>query len=601
MRQPVLLVRTLLLLSVAACSLRPATRGEPPEVRWQGQVTVTQDVTIARGTRLVVAPGTVVRFAFRDDDGDGWGDTRLTVQGELVAQGTRDEPIVFTSESQPAEPGQWGEVRLDYGAFDLDHVVLEGSTRGIHAHFTAGRLRNCVLRRNVDGTRLGESAVEVTDCLFVLNAGKAYNARLCRNSVRGNLFRQNRDALFLFDGDDGSTFEGNVLQDNEASLRLGDFFQGRVRAPHNDWGGPLPRVSEELAGAATLEASQVTVADAGPRAWPLWRPAWTASLGGFIDAGPVVTDEGVYAASWSGDLRRLGFLDGAVLARRRLPDAVDASLAPGPGVLAVPCWDRGLYLLTRGGLEVLDRTAEPPSPADDHRQASPVFRSDTLFVGTWSGSVQAYRTSAGRLERLWSFEAGSPFRGDLTLVGEAVLAPCQDGTLYALSQADGRPLWQYAAGAPLLSAAASDSARAYLADRGGVLHAVDLASGRGLWTAPLAGPVWYAPPLLHRGTLFQGDDAGRLWAVDAATGRVLWSRSLGSGIRSRPAWPAEGLLAVGTAGGQVYLLDAATGLERDAIRAGAAVFSSPAVAGSRVFVGSRDGTLRALDAVERGP
>jgi outer membrane protein assembly factor BamB len=64
---------------------------------------------------------------------------------------------------------------------------------------------------------------------------------------------------------------------------------------------------------------------------------------------------------------------------------------------------------------------------------------------------------------------------------------------------------------------------------------------------------------------------------------------------------AEGLLAVGTGGGRVVLVDARTGLERDAIQTGGPVFSSPAAAGHRVFVGSRDGFVRALDVVEPRP
>ena len=52
---------------------------------------------------------------------------------------------------------------------------------------------------DVDGTRFGESRVEVAGCLFADHAGKAYNARLCRAEVRASLFRGNRYGVFLFD------------------------------------------------------------------------------------------------------------------------------------------------------------------------------------------------------------------------------------------------------------------------------------------------------------------------------------------------------------------------------------------------------------------
>ena len=47
----------------------------------------------------------VMYIANVDEDGDGWGDVSLRVEGDLIARGTPGEPIRFTSASAPAEPG----------------------------------------------------------------------------------------------------------------------------------------------------------------------------------------------------------------------------------------------------------------------------------------------------------------------------------------------------------------------------------------------------------------------------------------------------------------------------------------------------------------
>lgn len=589
-------------LLAGACAVAPAPQ-DLRAVRWRGEVRVEGEQSFPRGSSLTIEPGTVVRFAFRDDDGDGWGDAGLRIEGDLRAEGSAGAPIVFTCEEEPVRPGCWGEIRVDFGSFALRHAVVEGSTRGMHSHFSRGRIEDSVFRHNVDGTRLGESTVDVERCLFYGHEGKAFNARLCRNRVRGNLFRGNRNAIFLFEADTASEFAGNRFRDNQNPFRLGDFFEGMVEAAGNDWGGMPPPPPEP--GATTgVRASSAEVAAAGPRGWPRWEPLWRTPTQGFADAPPVLADDGIYGADWGGQVFRLGFLDGTVLSAVRLPDAVDSPAAVGPSAVAVSCWDRGIYLLQRGSLRVLDSFIEDPSPADDHRQAGAVFLGETLVAATWAGFVRAFDTSAGRLEPRWAFRAEGPFRADLIAAGNppVVVAPSQDGALYALEPSDGRLRWSYAAGAALVSAAATDGSSVFAADREGVLHAVRLADGEPAWKVRLGGAAWYAPCASWDGIVFQGDDSGRLWAVDSRTGRVLWQRPLGAGIRARPAPAGPGLVAVPTSAGRLFLLDAATGMERDCVDMGQAAFGGATAAAGGILVGGRDASVRFLRVqTEPGP
>jgi outer membrane protein assembly factor BamB len=597
--QNVILTLAFLSGTILGCASRPTPPQTVPAIEttvWRGEVHLTESVTFPRGSRLVLEPGTVVRFANVDEDGDGWGDVSLRVEGDLLARGTPQEPILFTTADTPPAAGSWGEVRVDFGAFEFRHAVIEGSTRGVHAHFSRGTIRDCVLRWNVDGTRLGDSEVAVEHNLLYGHQGKAYNARSCRNALRNNRFHHNRNAVFLFEADRGSVFEGNHFRDNRYSLRLGDFFTGQVTTRGNDW-GDTPPAGVELAAGQAVDSQPAPVVGAGPRAWPHWDESWATRFGGFVDSAPIWTDEGIYVAAWDGEVARLGFLDGSRLDSASLPDTVDAALAIDGDRMAAQCWDRGVYLLERENLRVISSFQETPSPADDHRQAAPLFLDGTLFAATWAGNVHAFDPTGEMTVPVWTFGAQGPFRAALTAMAGLLLAPCSDGTLYALDPRTGRPRWTFEAGNPLLSAAASDGARAYLADRDGKLHAVELADGRGAWRLALPGQVWYAPPLLHDGILYQGDDTGTVTAVHADNGTVSWSRSLDGGVRARPAAFDGNLLAIPTLAGRYYLLDARTGAERDCWLIEEGAVASPAARGATAVFGGRDGVVRSLRVV----
>jgi hypothetical protein len=92
---------------------------------WSGDILVTQHVTIVSGVTLTIAPGTTVRFEpmrplFVSDP-------TLYVNGRLIAMGTAEKPIRFTSNAIQPEPGDWGGIRFYRGSAGsiLDHVIIE--------------------------------------------------------------------------------------------------------------------------------------------------------------------------------------------------------------------------------------------------------------------------------------------------------------------------------------------------------------------------------------------------------------------------------------------------------------------------------------------
>jgi len=97
---------------------------------------ISAQVSVSNGATLTINPGTVVKFAFWTLDTD----YMLTIDGSLVALGTEEDPIIFTSNrddtvggdsngdgttTSPAA-GDWGYIRFYGGSSDnvLDHVWI---------------------------------------------------------------------------------------------------------------------------------------------------------------------------------------------------------------------------------------------------------------------------------------------------------------------------------------------------------------------------------------------------------------------------------------------------------------------------------------------
>ncbi|HEY7514961.1 MAG TPA: PQQ-binding-like beta-propeller repeat protein [Vicinamibacteria bacterium] len=161
------------------------------------------------------------------------------------------------------------------------------------------------------------------------------------------------------------------------------------------------------------------------------------------------------------------------------------------------------------------------------------------------------------------------------------------------------PLWSVPLGAvvasPVLTAAWVVAATA-----DGRLVWLDRETGRRLYERKVANAV-ESSPALDGGRLYLGTDDGELVAVDAEKGTDVWRVRIGTLVRSSPLVADDRVLVgvvEGKEAGGLASLDAAKGKLVWKRKTGA-VFSSPAKAGTRVLVGSDDGSLHALD-LEKG-
>lgn len=148
----------LCLLPVAGCSHKEAKvttldkQKLTADTTWSGTVIVNGDIYVPPGVTLTVLPGTTVKFKRIDETSDQnlfgiespyYPEAELIVRGRLLAKGTEDDVIVFTSAEVDARPKDWGAINfLGADGSVIDHCKILFAYNGVHAHGSAATVTN---------------------------------------------------------------------------------------------------------------------------------------------------------------------------------------------------------------------------------------------------------------------------------------------------------------------------------------------------------------------------------------------------------------------------------------------------------------------------
>lgn len=166
---------------------------------WSGTVVIRGQTVVKRGCTLTILPGTVVKFVRIDEDGDGIGDGELTVEGRLVARGTKERPITFTSGESEPKMKDWTFVQVSVNRDAVvEYCVFEYGFSGLQVHYSTATIRNNLFRRNFEGIRFSTTDVLIENNDIVDNDyGIRCEAHGSRTTVTKNRFAGNEVAFFL--------------------------------------------------------------------------------------------------------------------------------------------------------------------------------------------------------------------------------------------------------------------------------------------------------------------------------------------------------------------------------------------------------------------
>lgn len=201
------------------------------DVTWRGTIGVQKDLAVVPGATLTMAPGTRVEFS---------PGTGMLVKGRMIASGTPEKRIVFTSRDRKGA-GEWGEIQLEYATGSvISNCVFEHATWGLHSHFTNLIVSDSLFTGNTGGMRFRSGPVQIRNSRFEGN-GIGIRAYLGNAVISGNDILRNETGIFVREKGGGLSITGNNLAENSNyNIRVGDFNSEDVPAPGNWWGTVQP-------------------------------------------------------------------------------------------------------------------------------------------------------------------------------------------------------------------------------------------------------------------------------------------------------------------------------------------------------------------------
>jgi len=152
---------------------------------WQGSIKIENDIIISNGAQLLIRPGTGLFF------GQG---ASIKVYGNLIAAGTREAPIRFTSSDPSPAKGDWEGIRIfstsDPSVTIVDNCVVEYAYFGIYVDGTNPTISNSTFKNNTYGLYSRYSSPSITSNQLLNNT---FGARTYYASTQftNNVFRDN--------------------------------------------------------------------------------------------------------------------------------------------------------------------------------------------------------------------------------------------------------------------------------------------------------------------------------------------------------------------------------------------------------------------------
>lgn len=263
---------------------------------------------------------------------------------------------------------------------------------------------------------------------------------------------------------------------------------------------------------------------------------------------------------------------------------------------------------------------------DSRVSSSAAVASGTAYFGSYDGNFYAVDTASGKLK--WKFQTdgehrfpGKHLHGVLP-VAETMPDPFDvylssplvanglvyfgsgDGNVYALDATSGTLKWTFPTGNVVHASPALADGTLFIGSWDTNLYAIDAASGKEKWRFKTGDDHdmhnqegFQASPMVHDGVVYVGCRDSNFYAIDAKTGQKKWVfNNKGSWVVGSAAALGGKVYAGTSDSGRVYAFDAQSGTSVELMSSKTwPMFSSPAIAGRTLYIGSNEGKLFAID------
>ena len=163
-----------------------------------------------------------------------------------------------------------------------------------------------------------------------------------------------------------------------------------------------------------------------------------------------------------------------------------------------------------------------------------VVSGTTTIITDGGGNITALNTETGII--LWSQQLNAPIYSTPAIAENQVVVSVTDSNIYSFAIADGSLLWQVKTNAPVVASPVIYKQIVYCGSSDGVFRAIDLQTGRLQWNYEGISGFVETTPLIHKNKVIFGAWDGYLYALKAKTGRLKWKWNDGlDGVLYSPA------------------------------------------------------------------
>jgi len=308
---------------------------------------------------------------------------------------------------------------------------------------------------------------------------------------------------------------------------------------------------------------------------------WQFPTGGQILSSPVIATNTVYFGSNDHHLHALDLATGTEKWKFKTGGRIPSTPAVANGVVFFLSYDSNFYAVhaATGALKWKFATggerrfaakhlhgSEPatemmPDPFDFFL-SSPVVSDGVVYFGSSDTNVYALDAATGAVK--WKFKTAEVVHSSPALANGTLFVGSWDTYLYALDAASGKEKWRFKTGEDhetynqvgIQGSPAIANGMVYFGCRDSTFYALDVNTGKQIWSFNNKGSWVINSPAVRDGKVyFATSDTGLVHALDAKTGAAAFNLDFNH-------WP---------------------------------MFSSPAIAGHMLYLGSHRGRLIAID------
>jgi outer membrane protein assembly factor BamB len=311
------------------------------------------------------------------------------------------------------------------------------------------------------------------------------------------------------------------------------------------------------------------------------RVKWKFHTNGMVLSSPAVSVGMVYFGSTDGRLYALDSASGQEKWRFETKSRITSSPAVANGVVYFGAYNGLFYAVdaANGKLKWQFETlgehryvgthlhgsqpvAEPMPDPFDFYLSSPVIWNGAVFFGSGDGNIYNLNAASGAVN--WKFKTGDVVHASPAIANGTVFIGSWDSYFYALDVATGKEKWRFKTGEDakihnqvgIKSSAAVVDGMVYFGCRDSNFYALNAATGEKKWSFPNDGSWVITSPAVADGTVyFATSDSGVFCARNSKTGTPIFSLKF-------QGWP---------------------------------MFSSPAIVGDMIYIGSHSGQLLAIN------